>query len=105
MKIPIVIPHKQPQAVALEKIKMLLPNLQEKYKKSIKDAVWNWTGAACQFEFKFSGMPITGTIQLVHNTVEIIPDVPPLVYMKAKSEITKQITEIATELLAVGPSM
>ena len=92
-KISVVVPHEQPVAEVLEKVKPAL----EKTVKDFQgyDYEVDWTETSAEFRFKSMAFTIKGAVKVDESQVSVELDLPFAAMMfkdKARKAITKNIT-------------
>jgi hypothetical protein len=98
-KLEIAVPHRLPQAEALNRIQALLSQVKTEFSNNIEDLAENWYGNEGTFSFKAMGFRVSGTLKVGPRGVELNGSLP-LAAILFKGKIEETIRERAKTLLA-----
>jgi hypothetical protein len=70
------IPHSIGQEEALNRIKKLIGNVQDKFAGQVKDVQEDWNGNEGSFSFSVMSMPISGKLTVNNNDVALDGKLP-----------------------------
>jgi hypothetical protein len=93
------IPHKLSQEEALSRIQKVLQSVQTRFAGQIKDLHQEWNGNTGEFSFSAMNMPVSGTLTVNGQNVELDGKIP-LAASMFQGKIKSVIMEEAGKILA-----
>jgi hypothetical protein len=98
-KLEMTIPHRLSQPEALQRLRTLIPQFQQKYGKDITELREQWQDSIGTFSFKVKGFSVSGTLTVEDCQLKLSGNLP-LVVTFHKEKIETAIREEAARLLA-----
>ena len=70
------VPHTLGQDAALEKLKSFLDGIGQQYQDQVEDLQGEWTANCLNYSFAVFGMEIRGTLTVLHESAQVVAQVP-----------------------------
>lgn len=91
--------HKLGQEQAIERLKLFLDKVQEKYKDQVSNLEGEWTDHVLNFSFSTFGFSIKGTIEALEEAVKLEGSLP-FAAIAFRGKIEQSIREQLEKVLA-----
>jgi hypothetical protein len=94
------IPHSLGREEAMNRIRQLLGNVQQRFAGQVSDIQQNWTDNEGTFSFSVMNMPVSGKLTVNNNDVELdgkLPLAAVLFQGKIKSLIMEEAKKVLTK--------